>query len=93
MQREFELPEVSQHILTHRGLLVTSVHQGNHRAMESYEELSALTDAQVIAIFDQGRQNIDVGKQWYLDELTRRRADRATDALVVCLANGYLVWV
>jgi len=23
-----------------------------------------------------------VGKQWYLDELTRRRADRATDALV-----------
>lgn len=52
------------------------------RTMESYEELAALTDAELVAIFDQDRHNVVVGKQWYLDELTRRRADRATDALV-----------
>jgi hypothetical protein len=50
--------------------------------MESYEELTGLTDEQLIAIFNQDRQNISVGKQWYLDEITRRRTDRATEALV-----------
>lgn len=50
--------------------------------MESYGELKALTDDQLVEIFDRDRQNIVVGKQWYLDELTRRRADRASDAMV-----------
>jgi len=50
--------------------------------MESYEELTGYSDGQVIAIFNEGRQNVSVGKQWYLDELTQRRTDRATDALV-----------
>lgn len=50
--------------------------------MESYEQLRTMTDEQLIAIFDEGRQNVSVGKQWYLDEITRRRADRATEALV-----------
>jgi hypothetical protein len=35
-----------------------------------------------VAIFDDGRENVGVGKQWYLDELVRRRTDRATERLV-----------
>lgn len=50
--------------------------------MESYEELTNLTDAELIAKFDKDRQYVVVGKEWYLDELTRRRTDRATDALL-----------
>jgi hypothetical protein len=50
--------------------------------MESYEELTAFTDDQLIAIFNRDRQNVNVGKQWYIDEITRRRTDRATEALV-----------
>jgi hypothetical protein len=50
--------------------------------MESYEELTGLTDEQLIAIFNQDRQNVSVGKQWYIDEITRRRTDRASEALV-----------
>jgi len=50
--------------------------------MESYEELTGLTDEQLITIFNQDRQNVSVGKQWYIDEITRRRTDRATEALV-----------
>jgi len=44
--------------------------------MESYEELTGYSDERLIEIFNQDRQNIVVGKQWYLDELTRRRTDR-----------------
>jgi hypothetical protein len=54
----------------------------HHVLMESYEELTGVTDEQLIAVFDQDRQNVSVGKQWYLDENTRRRTDRATEALV-----------
>lgn len=50
--------------------------------MESYEELTSFTDDQLIEIFNRDRGNVVVGKQWYLDELTRRRADRASEALV-----------
>lgn len=50
--------------------------------MESYEELTGCTDQQLIAIFNADRQHVVVGKQWYLDELTRRRTDRASDAVV-----------
>ncbi len=49
---------------------------------ESYEELTGFTDEQLIAIFNQDRQHVSVGKQWYLDEITRRRTDRATEASV-----------
>ena len=50
--------------------------------MESYEQLTAMTDEDLIAVFNQGREHVVVGKQWYLDEITRRRTDRATEALV-----------
>lgn len=50
--------------------------------MESYEELTGFTDEQLIAIFNQDRQHVSAGKQWYLDEIARRRTDRATEALV-----------
>jgi uncharacterized ferritin-like protein (DUF455 family) len=50
--------------------------------MESCEELTGFTDEQLIAIFNQDRQHVSVGKQWYLDEISRRRTDRATEAMV-----------
>ena len=50
--------------------------------MESYEELTGYTDDQLVKIFNSDRQNVTVGKQWYLDELSRRRTDRASEALV-----------
>lgn len=57
-------------------------HTASLCGMESYEELTGLTDEQLIAIFNQDRQNVSVGKQWYIDEITRRRTDRASEALV-----------
>jgi hypothetical protein len=59
----------------------------HHVQMESYEELTGFTDEQLIAVFNQDRQNVSVGKQWYLDEITRRRTDRATEALVRLTSN------
>jgi hypothetical protein len=50
--------------------------------MESYEELTGYSDEQLIQIFNADRQHVVVGKQWYVDELTRRRTDRASEALV-----------
>ena len=50
--------------------------------MESYEELTSYTDDQLVEIFNRDRHNVVVGKQWYLDELSRRRTDRASEALV-----------
>ena len=50
--------------------------------MESYETLTAYSDDELIAIFNGGREHVVVGKQWYLDELVRRRTDRASEALV-----------
>lgn len=50
--------------------------------MESYEELTGYTDEELVEIFNRDRHNVVVGKQWYLDELTRRRTDRASEALV-----------
>jgi hypothetical protein len=50
--------------------------------MESYEQLTSMTDEQLIAVFNADRQHVSTGKQWYLDEITRRRTDRATEALV-----------
>ena len=55
---------------------------GTVSVMESYEELTSMTDEQLIAVFDADRHNVVVGKQWYLDEMTRRRTDRASEALV-----------
>ncbi len=49
--------------------------------MESYEELTGFSDEQLIATFNAGRDQVVVGKQWYLDELVRRRQDRASKAL------------
>jgi hypothetical protein len=50
--------------------------------MESYEELTGYTDEQLVEIFNGDRHNVVVGKQWYLDELSRRRTDHASEALV-----------
>lgn len=50
--------------------------------MESYEELKGYTDHQLVEIFDSGREQVVVGKQWYLDELSRRRTDRASETIV-----------
>lgn len=38
--------------------------------------------SQLVAIFNQDRHQAVVGKQWYLDELSRRRTDGASGALV-----------
>lgn len=50
--------------------------------MESWETLNKLTDEEIIERFNAGRESVVVGKQWWLDELVRRRADKATDALI-----------
>lgn len=50
--------------------------------MESYEELAGYSDQELIETFNADRQNIVVGRQWYLDEISRRRTDRASEALV-----------
>lgn len=59
--------------------------------MESWEELNAMTDEQLVARFNATRANVSVGLQWWLDELVRRRADRATDALV--RLTNVLTWL
>ena len=72
-------------------LRATPTHLASHRRspplrhyveMERYEELTDFRDEQLIAIFNQDRQNVSAGKQWFIDEITRRRTDRATEALV-----------
>jgi hypothetical protein len=61
--------------------------------VESYEELTGYSDQQLIEIFNADRQNIVVGKQWYLDEISRRRTDRASEAMVKLTQQlTFLTW-
>ena len=61
--------------------------------MESYEELTGYSDEQLVEIFDRNRQQVSVGKQWYIDELSRRRTDRATDAMIALTRQlTFLTW-
>jgi hypothetical protein len=51
--------------------------------MESYEEFMAKSDEELVAAYNVSKNNATrTTSQWYLDELSRRRTDRATDALV-----------
>jgi len=47
-----------------------------------YAELKAMTDDELIIRHDAAAANTVYGVQWYVDELSRRRADKATEALV-----------
>jgi cytoskeletal protein RodZ len=59
--------------------------------MRTYAEFMAMTDDELIADFDSGAEHVVVGKQWTLDELVRRRQDRATDALQTLTSR--LLWL
>ena len=49
---------------------------------ESFSELRALTDEQLIEKHDQRAKTTTVGTQHYLDELNRRHQDRQTEAML-----------
>jgi hypothetical protein len=49
--------------------------------MEKYAKLTGMSDDELIGLFDAIGGTYSPNPQWYLDELTRRRTDRASDAL------------
>lgn len=48
----------------------------------SYRELRKLTDQEVEDLHDEGREQVQVGMQWFRDELHRRQEDRRLVAMV-----------
>jgi hypothetical protein len=60
--------------------------------LESYEQLTDYKGHELIEIFNELRRTYEPNPQWYLDELTRRRTDRALGLVDGLDRGAYRSW-